>query len=69
MYTKFGEITKPFIKATLEKNNTSMLSLIMFYETRAYNPKKYYRVLILVIYTAIKNYVCIEYIACQSKNK
>ena len=34
MYTTFGEITQPFIKSTLEKNNTSVLALIMFYETR-----------------------------------
>ena len=25
MYTTFGEITQPFIKATLAKNNTSLL--------------------------------------------
>ena len=31
MYNTFGEITKPFIKATLEKNNTSVLALTIFY--------------------------------------
>ena len=61
----FGEITQPFIKATLLKNNTSMLAFIIFYETIAYN--KAYRVLSCVIYTIIKNYVCIDYLACQSK--
>ena len=40
MYTTFGKITQHFIKATSEKDNTSVLSLIMFYETRADNPKK-----------------------------
>ena len=30
MYTTFGKITKSFIKATLAKNNTSVLSLIIF---------------------------------------
>ena len=35
MYNKFGEITQPFIKATLSKNNTSVLALLMFHETRS----------------------------------
>ena len=29
MYTKFGEITQPFIISTLAKNNTSVLALII----------------------------------------
>ena len=65
MYTTFGEITQPHIKSTLSKKNTSALSLIMFYDTRAHNHKKFYRVLSCVIYTIIKNYVCIDYLACQ----
>ena len=65
MYTTFGEITQPFIKSTLSKNSTSVLASIMFYEKRADNPKKAYRVLNCVIYTIIKNYVCIDYLACQ----
>ena len=32
MYTTFGEITQPFINATLEKYNTSVLELIFIYE-------------------------------------
>ena len=68
MFTAFGVITQPFIKATLAKNNTSVLALIMFYDTRAYNTKKYFSVLSCVIYTIIKNYVCIDCLACQSKN-
>ena len=63
MFTTFGVITQHFIKSTLANNNTSVLALIMFYETRA--DKKYYRVLSCVIYTIIKNYVCIDYLACQ----
>ena len=63
MFTTFGEITHPFIKATLAKKNTSVLALIMFYETRA--DKKSYRVLSCVIYDIIKNYVCIGYLAFQ----
>ena len=35
IYTTFGEITEPSIKATLSKNNTSVLALIISYETRA----------------------------------
>ena len=35
MLTKFGEITQPFIISTLTKNNTRVLALIMFYETRS----------------------------------
>ena len=67
MHTAFGEITQPFIKSTSENNNTSVLELIIFYETRADNPKQYFRVLSCVIYTIIKNYVCIGNLARQSK--
>ena len=67
MYTKFGEITQHFIKATLSKKNTSVLALIIFYETRSDNPKKYFRVLSCNIYTIIKIYVCIDYLDFQSK--
>ena len=56
MNTTIGEITQPFIKATLSN----------CYETRAENPKIAYGVLRCVIYTIIKNYVCIEYIDCQA---
>ena len=63
MNTTFGEITQPFIKSTLTKNNTSVLAFVMFYDTIA--EKKAYGVLSCVIYTIIKNYVCIDYLACQ----
>ena len=63
MFTTFGEIMHPFIKSTLAKNNTSVLALIIIYETRA--DKKYYIFLSFVIYTIIKNYVYIDYLACQ----
>ena len=65
--TTFGPITQPHIRATLSKNKTKVLSLLIFYETRAYNPKKYFKVLSCVIYTIIKNYVCIKYLSFQSK--
>ena len=65
MFTTFVEITQTFIKATLAKNNTLVLALIMFYETRAYNPRKYFILSSCVIYTIIKNYFCINYLAFQ----
>ena len=67
MYTTFGEITEPFIKAALLKNDTYVFALIMFYETREYNPKKAFRLSSCAIYTIIKHYVCIDRLACQSK--
>ena len=63
LFTTHGKFTQPFIKATSSKNNTSVLALIMFYETIA--DKKYYRVLSCVICTIIKNCVCIDYLASQ----
>ena len=63
MFTTFGEITQPFIKSTLEKTHTSVLESIIFYDTRPDN--KAYIVLSCVIYTTIRNYVCIDYLACQ----
>ena len=44
-----------------------MLELIIFYETRADNPKNCFRVLSFVIYSIIKYYVYIDYLACQPK--
>ena len=64
MNTKFGPITQSHIRATSEKNKTRVLELLMSYETRK-NTKKAFRVLSCVIYTIIKNYVCIDYLACQ----
>ena len=65
MITTFGTIKKPYIRATLSKKKTRALELLMFYETRPYNPKKAFKTLSCVIYTIIKNYVCIDYITCQ----
>ena len=59
----FGAITKPFIRAKSLKKKTRVLELLMFYETISENIA--YRVLSCVIYTIIKNYVCIDYLACQ----
>ena len=38
----------------------------MFYESRQ-NPKKAFKVLSCVIYTIIRNNVCIDYLDCESK--
>ena len=65
MLNTFGAIKQTFIKATLLKNKTRMLALLLFYETRSDNI--FYRVLSCVIYTIIKNYVCIDDLDCESK--
>ena len=61
METTFGAIAQPFIRATLFKKR--VLALFMFYDTRV--EKIACKVLSCVIYTIIKNYVCIDYLACQ----
>ena len=43
-----------------------MSAVLMFYETRK-SPKKAFKVLSCVIYTIINNYVCIDYLAFESK--
>ena len=53
MKTTFGAITKKIIGATLSKNKTRVLALLIFYETRAENIA--HRVLSCVIHTIIKN--------------
>ena len=60
MNNTFVAITQPHIKTTLEKKKTRVSALLMFYETRK-NPRKYFKVLSCVIYTIIRNYVCIDY--------
>ena len=50
------------------KKNTSVMTLIMIYENNVEIPKQLYIVLSCVVYTLIDNYVCIEYLPCQSKN-
>ena len=56
-----------YIKKFLMKKNTSIMVLIMIYENNGEIPKTFYRVLSCVVYTLIDNYVCIDYISCQSK--
>ena len=63
MNNMFGSLTQPFILKNLKNNNRSVLALLMFHETRAINPEKYFRVLSCVIYTIIDNYIYIDYLA------
>ena len=67
MYTTFSEITQHVIKITLSKKYTRLLALIMFYETRGYNPKKPFKIFSFVVYRIIKAYVFIDYLFCISK--
>ena len=55
MNTIVGKLTQSFIKAILSKNNTRVLSLIMFHETIVEIPKKAFRVLSCVICTIKTN--------------
>ena len=54
----------PISKILLKK--TRVLALLIFYETRE-NPGKVFKVLSCVIYTIISNYLCIYYLASESK--
>ena len=67
MNDTFGTITQPFIINTTKKKNICVLALLMFYETKHKYETKVFIVLSCVIYIIIENYVCIENIACQSK--
>ena len=51
----------------MTRNNTSVLALLMFHETREANLKKDFRVLGCVNYTIIDSSVCIDYLACHFK--
>ena len=67
MNNTFGALTQPFIKRISSKNNTSVLQLIIFHETRWLKPNKAFRVLSCAIYAILINYLCIEYLDCKSK--
>ena len=64
---KFSTRTQHFIKNVMTKNNTCVLSLITFHDTRKTKAKKYLIVLICVIYTIIDNFFCIDDLAFQYK--
>ena len=59
--------SKTHMMISLLNNHTIVLAFIMLYEKREDNLNKYYKVLSCVIYTIIKNYVYIDYLAFQSK--
>ena len=67
MNNTFGALTQPFIRKKPTKNNTSVLALLMFHETRVINSGKSFGVLRYVIYTIFDNYVCTNYLACKKK--
>ena len=56
MSNTFGTIVQPFNKNVMTKNNPCVLALIMFHDTRHTKAKKYFIVLICVIYTTIDNF-------------
>ena len=66
MKTTFGAITQLHISKILAKKNTRVLELLIFNEKRK-NPKKVFKLLSCVIYTIIRNYVCVDYLASESK--
>ena len=51
----------------MKNNNTCVLKSVMFYEIRQKSLAKYFRVLGCDIYTIIDDCLCIDYLACQSK--
>ena len=53
------------IKMFLTENNTSVMALIMIYNTDGISIKKLFRVLSCVIYTLLDNYFCIDYLTFQ----
>ena len=53
------------ISKILLKPNIRVLALVIFYDNRKKYAKKILRVLICVIYTIIRNYVCISYLGSE----
>ena len=63
----FNSSTQTGIKSVIKKENTCVIAIVVFYETRTTNPMKVCRVLSCVVYYVVYNYVCIEYLGCQYK--
>ena len=61
----FGPDTNSHIDKTLQKPNTRVLSLVIFYESGKTIIRKMFRVLSCVIYTIIDKYVCIGYLGSE----
>ena len=64
----FGPDTISNINKILQKKNTRVLALVIFYESGKTIIRKLFRVLSCVIYTIIDKYVCIDYL-CSEKSK
>ena len=62
----FNQSCMSGIRKFMEKN-TCVITLVMFYDNRITNSMKVYRVLSCGLYYVIYNYVCIDYLCCQSK--
>ena len=63
----FSIKTTKKIRYCLLKKNKSVMELIINNENNGKDTIKMYRVLICVVYTLIDNYVCIDYLSCQSE--
>ena len=63
----FSIRTMKAIKNCLMKKNTCVMALAMINKNNGKIPKNMYRVFSCVVYTIIDNYVCIDYLSCQSK--
>ena len=61
----FGPDTNPHISRTLQKPNTRVLTLVIFYESGEKIIRKLFRVLSCVIYNIIEKYVCIDYLGSE----
>ena len=66
MNDTFGTTTQTLTRNNTEKKNTCVLSLVMSYETRHKNTIELFKVLSCVIHIVVDNYICIDYIGCQS---
>ena len=63
----FSNKTVKTIRYFLLNKNTSVMVLIIIYENSGKDTRIVYRVLSCGSYALIDNYVCIDYLPCQSK--
>ena len=61
----FGPNTNSHISRTLQKPNTRVLALVIFYESGKTNIRKLLILLSCVIYTIMNKYVCIDYLGSE----
>ena len=55
------------IRNVLNKSNTCVIVIIIFYDNRTTNPMKVFRGLSCALYTILENYFCIDYIYSEYK--